>query len=283
MLDLEDLGRSLRAPVQLGLTKLRKMVWGKELRAIWCTAMRVINRSWAVAGVEVWKRDTAPGRASPGRNYCATVSLERAMGLKNHYIYMHIAVGLRRIEKVLVFTWETRQLSSPNAQCVLTKVNQWTTLHPTGKELACVCSRGGVPGCQAELPNCRACGALNEKNGVSESLETRFSITAQANTSGMVLASVQQLDDVVPANSVLLWAHENASSMSGSTGAWDFTALMKIQDIIFFQDILFPQPTHLSNKQTVIVPLLSFLVYCGPHISAEVEQDQGEVRGMSSH
>lgn len=134
-----------------------------------------------------------------------------------------------------------------------------------------------------ELPNCRACGALNEKNGVSESLEMRFSITAQANTSGMVLASVQQLDDVVPANSVLLWAHENASSMSGSTGAWDFTALMQIQDILFFQDILFPQPTHLTNKQTAIVPLLSFLIYCGPHISAEVEQDQGEVRGMSSH
>lgn len=68
----------------------------------------------------------------------------------------------------------------------------------------------------------------------------RFSITAQANTSGMVLASVQQLDDVVPANSVLPWAHENASSMSGSTGAWDFTALMQIQDI-FLQDILFPR------------------------------------------
>lgn len=37
-------------------------------------------------------------------------------------------------------------------------------------------------GCQAKLPNCKGREALNEKSGVSESLEKRFSITVKANT-----------------------------------------------------------------------------------------------------
>lgn len=89
-----DLGRTLRVPVPLGLTKPRKMIWGKELRAIWCIDMRMINRNRAVDGTEVWKRGTAPGRASLGWNQCAaaseTATLGRAMGLKDHYIYTRI-------------------------------------------------------------------------------------------------------------------------------------------------------------------------------------------------
>lgn len=40
-----DLGRNLRALFQRGLTKPSKMTWGKELGAVWCMAMRVINRT----------------------------------------------------------------------------------------------------------------------------------------------------------------------------------------------------------------------------------------------
>lgn len=72
-----------------------------------------------MGGTEVWKRDTAPGRASLERNECAapsgTATLRRAMGLKclyiylylkkkkNIYIHAHIYVSWRRIETVLVF------------------------------------------------------------------------------------------------------------------------------------------------------------------------------------
>lgn len=50
----------------------------------------------------------------------------------------------------------------------------------------------------------------------------------------------------VPANPTFLWAHENASSTSGSTGAWGFsTASTQIQDI----PLLYPSsPGYQPNQ-----------------------------------
>lgn len=64
----------------------------------------------------------------------------------------------------------------------------WTALNPTGFVAEVVWL-----GHQAALPSHRPCESLNAKREVSESLGKRFAITAGKHTSGMVLASVQQL------------------------------------------------------------------------------------------
>lgn len=120
-------GEDFESSVQCCLTKPREMPWGKELRAIWCIAMRVINRSTVgiLYGIEVWKRGTAPVGTSLGRNKCASASETVTLGKQWDwstiiYIYIYLCVSLRRIGKVLVFTWQMRQLS-PSALSVAMK------------------------------------------------------------------------------------------------------------------------------------------------------------------
>lgn len=49
---------------------------------------------------------------------------------------------------------------------------------------------------------------------------------------------------------------------------------------LFYTPLL--QATNLTNTQTSMVPFLDFLIYFGPHTSAEVEQVQHEVTRILS-